>query len=119
MALRAAASGGTDPEARAGELTVDGQAYPVKRQDLPTVVECFKTYDHVNLVKCGDVGQVACQSSGPSRGRALLLPLSQLCFSMNRTSRSPFSWLPQDLLAGPEQAGRASVLRKPRVALCR
>ena len=41
-------------------LVVGGEAYPVKRQDLPTVVECFKTYDDTNLIKSADVGQVHC-----------------------------------------------------------
>lgn len=48
---------------RLGELEVsteDGRHdnYFVNLQDLPTVVEAYKTYDDVNLVKVGDVGQV-------------------------------------------------------------
>ena len=39
-------------------LVVGAESYPVKRQDLPTVVECFKTYDDTNLIKSADVGQV-------------------------------------------------------------
>jgi TATA-binding protein-associated factor Taf7 len=27
-------------------------------QDLPTIVESFKTYDDINLVKTTDIGQV-------------------------------------------------------------
>ena len=53
-----AAKGGKDPPAREGHLLVDGKEYPVKRQDLPTIVESFKTYDDINLVKTGDLGQV-------------------------------------------------------------
>lgn len=49
---------GADTEARTGEIVVQGKSYPVKRQDLPAIVECFKTYDSVNLVKSADVGQV-------------------------------------------------------------
>ena len=52
------ARGGKDPPAREGYLLVDGKEYPVKRQDLPTIVESFKTYDDINLVKTGDLGQV-------------------------------------------------------------
>jgi hypothetical protein len=37
---------------------VDGVSYPVTVQTLPTVVESYKTYDDVNLVKTADVGQV-------------------------------------------------------------
>jgi TATA-binding protein-associated factor Taf7 len=39
-------------------LNVAGQPYPVKVLDLPTIVESYKTYDDINLVKTGDVGQV-------------------------------------------------------------
>lgn len=41
-----------------GTLTVDGVLYPVKLLNLPTVVEAYKTYDDVNLVKINDIGQV-------------------------------------------------------------
>lgn len=37
---------------------MDGKSHAVKRQDLPTIVESFKTYDDANLVKTGDIGQV-------------------------------------------------------------
>lgn len=50
--------GGADAEARRGALTIGGESYPALRQDLPTIVEAFKTYDQTNLVKCGDIGQV-------------------------------------------------------------
>jgi TATA-binding protein-associated factor Taf7 len=35
-----------------------GRDYPAYVLDCPTTVECYKTYDDVNLVKAGDVGQV-------------------------------------------------------------
>ncbi|EFJ43652.1 hypothetical protein VOLCADRAFT_121408 [Volvox carteri f. nagariensis] len=41
-----------------GVLTVDGMPYPVKLLNLPTVVEAYKTYDDVNMVKINDVGQL-------------------------------------------------------------
>lgn len=43
---------------RRGTLTVEGAAYPVSLEDLPTRVESFKTLDDNNLVKMADVGQV-------------------------------------------------------------
>lgn len=46
---------------RSGLLVVEGQEFPVSVLDLPTMVESYKTYDDVNLVKTGDIGQV-----GPS-----------------------------------------------------
>ncbi|GFR46981.1 hypothetical protein Agub_g8633 [Astrephomene gubernaculifera] len=41
-----------------GVLTVDGMPYPVKLLNLPTVVEAYKTYDDINLVKINDIGQL-------------------------------------------------------------
>lgn len=41
-----------------GTLTVEGKAYPVKLLNIPTLVEAYKTYDDVNLVKINDVGQI-------------------------------------------------------------
>lgn len=35
-----------------------GRRYPARIVDLPTVVESYKSYDDVNLVKTADVGQV-------------------------------------------------------------
>uniref|UniRef100_A0A061S106 Transcription initiation factor TFIID subunit 7 n=1 Tax=Tetraselmis sp. GSL018 TaxID=582737 RepID=A0A061S106_9CHLO len=43
---------------REGVFEVDGEEYPCQLLDLPGVVESYKTYDDVHLVKCGDVGQV-------------------------------------------------------------
>eukprot|EP00877_Chromochloris_zofingiensis_P007022 jgi/Chrzof1/2573/Cz11g20240.t1 len=43
---------------RHGELVVEGVRYPVTLQDLPTVVESYKTLDDTNLVKTADIGQV-------------------------------------------------------------
>lgn len=39
---------------RRGTLTVEGVAYPVSLEDLPTRVESFKTLDDTNLVKMTD-----------------------------------------------------------------
>ena len=41
-----------------GTLTVDGEAHQVVLQDLPTVVESYKTLDDTNLVKVADIGLV-------------------------------------------------------------
>ncbi len=41
-----------------GELLVDGERHQVVLQDLPTVVESYKTLDDANLVKIADIGQV-------------------------------------------------------------
>lgn len=43
---------------RKGVLTVDGEQHEVWLQDLPTVVESYKTLDDANLVKVTDIGQV-------------------------------------------------------------
>jgi len=37
---------------------VGGDEYAAAARDLPTIVETYKTYDDVNMVKCTDVGQV-------------------------------------------------------------
>ncbi|PNW88025.1 hypothetical protein CHLRE_01g011200v5 [Chlamydomonas reinhardtii] len=41
-----------------GVLSVEGVSYPVKLLNLPTVVEAYKTYDEINMVKINDIGQV-------------------------------------------------------------
>lgn len=46
------------PDDRRGVLKVGDAEYPVLAQQLPTVVESYKTYDEINLVKATDVGQV-------------------------------------------------------------
>jgi TATA-binding protein-associated factor Taf7 len=43
---------------RKGVLTVDGVQHEVILQDLPAVVESYKTLDDANLVKVTDIGQV-------------------------------------------------------------
>jgi TATA-binding protein-associated factor Taf7 len=43
---------------RWGSLEVDGEHHIVMLQDLPTVVESYKTLDDANLVKIADIGQV-------------------------------------------------------------
>ncbi|KIZ04533.1 hypothetical protein MNEG_3427 [Monoraphidium neglectum] len=48
---------------RRGKLVVEGVAYPVSLEDLPTRVESFKTLDDTNLVKMTDVGQVGPKAS--------------------------------------------------------
>jgi hypothetical protein len=52
---------------RRGRLVVEGVAYPVSLEDLPTRVESFKTLDDTNLVKVADVGQVGAPG-GRGRG---------------------------------------------------
>lgn len=50
-----------------GKFTVDGVEHTVLLQNLPTVVESYKTLDDANLVKVADIGQVSeppTQSSG-------------------------------------------------------
>lgn len=37
---------------------MDGEQHRVILQDLPTVVESYKTLDDANLVKVADIGQV-------------------------------------------------------------
>ncbi len=41
---------------------VGGDEFAVALRDLPTVVETYKTYDDVNMVKCTDIGQVSTAS---------------------------------------------------------
>ena len=41
-----------------GRFVVGGDEYAVALRDLPTIVETYKTYDDVNMVKCTDIGQV-------------------------------------------------------------
>ncbi|KAK9842717.1 hypothetical protein WJX74_001301 [Apatococcus lobatus] len=43
---------------RQGTFKLGGDSYDVELQDLPTVVECYKSYDDIHLVKCMDIGQV-------------------------------------------------------------
>jgi len=42
----------------AGVLRFEGKDYQLTVLNLPTIAECYKTYDDVNLVKTGDIGQV-------------------------------------------------------------
>lgn len=44
---------------RLGALTLDGVQHNVVLQDLPTVIESYKTLDDANLVKVADIGQVS------------------------------------------------------------
>ena len=47
-----------DGEGRKGIFTFDDIVLPASLKDLPTIVESYKTYDDINLVKTGDIGQV-------------------------------------------------------------
>lgn len=44
---------------RQGTFKLGADSYNVELQDLPTVVECYKSYDDIHLVKCLDIGQVS------------------------------------------------------------
>lgn len=48
---------------REGVLTVDGVDHKVVLQNLPAVIESYKTLDDANLVKVADIGQVSCPFS--------------------------------------------------------
>ena len=48
---------------RSGTFVLDGETFPLVLQDLPTIVESYKTYDDINLVKTADIGQVLHASS--------------------------------------------------------
>ena len=37
-----------------------GEAFPAHVLNLPTIVESYKTYDDIHLVKSNDIGQVPC-----------------------------------------------------------
>jgi transcription initiation factor TFIID subunit 7 len=41
-----------------GVLRFEGRDYQLTLLNLPTVTESYKTYDDINLVKTGDIGQV-------------------------------------------------------------
>ncbi|KAK9845230.1 hypothetical protein WJX81_000566 [Elliptochloris bilobata] len=43
---------------REGRFVIGGESYPLSLLKLPCVVESFKTYDDINLVKTADVGEV-------------------------------------------------------------
>lgn len=63
---------------RHGTLTVGGDTFRFMLQDLPTVVESYKTFDDVNLVKMEDVGQVRDLTSASS---VQTPQKSHVCFS--------------------------------------
>jgi hypothetical protein len=50
---------------RVGKLKVDGVEHAVYLQDMPTVVESYKTLDDANLVKVADLGQVGASPAVP------------------------------------------------------
>eukprot|EP00208_Stichococcus_sp_RCC1054_P003321 CAMPEP_0206141444 /NCGR_PEP_ID=MMETSP1473-20131121/12936_1 /ASSEMBLY_ACC=CAM_ASM_001109 /TAXON_ID=1461547 /ORGANISM="Stichococcus sp, Strain RCC1054" /LENGTH=236 /DNA_ID=CAMNT_0053536021 /DNA_START=463 /DNA_END=1170 /DNA_ORIENTATION=- len=41
-----------------GTLTVGGDVFPMHIKNLPTLVESYKTYDDVHIVKSNDIGQM-------------------------------------------------------------
>eukprot|EP00890_Picochlorum_soloecismus_P005545 jgi/Picsp_1/5992/NSC_03347-R1_tbp-associated factor 7 len=41
-----------------GTISFEGVKYQLTVLNLPAVTECYKSYDDVNLVKSGDVGQI-------------------------------------------------------------
>ncbi len=43
---------------RRGTFILGSERFPLAVQDLPTIVESYKTYDDVNLVKTANIGQV-------------------------------------------------------------
>ena len=43
---------------REGRFVIGGESYPLLLLRLPCVVESFKTYDDINLVKSADIGEV-------------------------------------------------------------
>ena len=47
-------------------MTVGGDAFPMHVKNLPTLVESYKTYDDVHIVKSNDIGQACCPSSSPN-----------------------------------------------------
>ena len=47
-----------DGEGRKATFTFDDTVLPASLKDLPTIVESYKTYDDITLVKTGDIGQV-------------------------------------------------------------
>ena len=56
-----------------GRFVVGGDEYAAALRDLPTIVETYKTYDDVNMVKCTDIGQVRPRSSRqPGLGERML-----------------------------------------------
>ena len=60
---------------REGRFVIGGESYPLSLLRLPCVVESFKTYDDINLVKSADVGEVC-----PLQCPALFFPCRALCW---------------------------------------
>ena len=67
-----------DGEGRKATFTFDDIVLPASLKDLPTIVESYKTYDDITLVKTGDIGQVE---------RHPVLAIS-LCLSVTSSSRA-------------------------------
>jgi TAFII55 protein conserved region len=45
-------------------FSVGGEAFPAHVLNLPTIVESYKTYDDIHLVKSNDIGQVPSLNEG-------------------------------------------------------
>ena len=54
--VRCACTG--EGQGRAGTMTFQGEEYSFSLLDLPTILESYKTYNDVDLVKSNDIGQV-------------------------------------------------------------
>ena len=67
-----------DGEGRKATFTFDDTVLPASLKDLPTIVESYKTYDDITLVKTGDIGQVQ---------RHSILAMS-LCLSLTSSSHA-------------------------------
>lgn len=57
--LMAPASPSDAAQPREGRFVIGDESHPLLLRRLPCVVESFKTYDDINLVKTADVGEVA------------------------------------------------------------
>ena len=77
-----------DGEGRKGTFTFDDIVLPASLKDLPTIVESYKTYDDINLVKTGDIGQVTYQLSSFFCCGALLLQKCSIVKLWGKCSRA-------------------------------
>ena len=48
-----------DGQGRYGNLVFQGEHHAFTLLDLPTVLESYKTYNDVDLIKTADIGQVS------------------------------------------------------------
>ena len=63
-----------------GRFAVGGDEYAVALRDLPTIVETYKTYDDVNMVKCTDIGQVSSSLISGGNGGHLWQGFQACCY---------------------------------------